>query len=109
MKSIDVRAKKILFDTYWTSKGWIDKHERKLPSAADRAHAKRHGMWFEPIKIGHDALLKQTKQLAKRMAWADVTAAFLASLSTRRLASAPSCRRRRPPRIARCSRRSSRA
>jgi hypothetical protein len=85
MKPLDARAKKILFDTYWTSKGWINDHERKVPSAADRAHAKQHGMWFEPLAMGHDALLKQTKQLAKRIAWADVTAAFLASLSTRRL------------------------
>jgi hypothetical protein len=85
MRPIDDRAKKILFDTYWTSKGWIDDHARKVPTVADRAHAKRHGMWFEPLAIGHDALLKQTKQLAKRIAWADVTGAFVASLSTRRL------------------------
>jgi len=85
VEAIDPRAKQILFDAYWTSKGWIDSHARKRPSAAERAYAKRHGMWFDALAMTHDAMITKSQQLAKRMKWPDVTAAFLASLSTRRL------------------------
>ena len=33
MTPLDQRAKKILFDTYWTSKGWIDDHASRLQPA----------------------------------------------------------------------------
>lgn len=80
----DARAKKILFDTFWSSKGWIDRGARRL-SEADREYAKRHGMMFDPLTIGHDAIAAETRRLVESIDLATASAAFLASLSTRRL------------------------
>nr|MBK7067216.1 hypothetical protein [Deltaproteobacteria bacterium] len=80
----DARAKKILFDTFWSSKGWIDQGARHL-SEADREHAKRHGMMFDPLTIGHDALAAETRRLVESIGLAKASAAFLASLTSRRL------------------------
>lgn len=78
------RAKKILFDTFWSSKGWIDRDARQL-SEADREYAKRHGMMFDPLTIGHDALATETRRLVESIEPAKASAAFLASLTSRRL------------------------
>jgi len=80
----DARAKKILFDTFWSSKGWIDRDARQL-SEADREHAKRHGMMFDPLTIGHDAIATETRRLVESIDLATASAAFLASLTSRRL------------------------
>jgi len=45
---IDARARKILFDAHWTSKGWIDRQDRGAIPAPDRAHAIAKRMMFEP-------------------------------------------------------------
>ncbi|MBP6834301.1 MAG: hypothetical protein KA978_26170 [Deltaproteobacteria bacterium] len=80
----DARAKKILFDTFWSSKGWIDQGARHL-SEADREHAKRHGMMFDPLTIGHDAIATENRRLVESIGLAKASAAFLASLTSRRL------------------------
>lgn len=80
----DARAKKILFDAFWSSKGWIDRDARQL-SEADHEYAKRHGMMFDPLTIGHDALAAETRRLVESVPLATASAAFLASLTTRRL------------------------
>jgi hypothetical protein len=80
----DARAKKILFDTFWSSKGWIDRDARHL-SEADREYAKRHGMMFDPLTIGHDAIATETRRLVESIGLATASSAFLASLTTRRL------------------------
>ncbi len=80
----DERAKKILFDTFWSSKGWIDQDARRL-SEDDREYAKRHGMMFDPLTIAHDALATETRRLVESIGLATASSAFLASLTTRRL------------------------
>lgn len=80
----DARARQILFDTFWSSKGWIDRDARHL-SEADRDYAKRHGMMFDPLTIGHDAIAAETRRLVESIGLAKASAAFLVSLSTRRL------------------------
>ena len=81
---IDPRAKKILFDTFWTSKGWTDRDARSIP-AADRAYAMAHGMMFARRDVGHDALVADLLRARASVSLAAASGHFLASLSTRRL------------------------
>ena len=80
---IDPRAKKILFDTFWTSKGWTDRDARTIP-AADRAYAMAHGMMFARRDVGHDALVADVLRARASVSLAAASGHFLASLSTRR-------------------------
>lgn len=84
MADVDARAKEILFDTYWTPKGWRDRGDRPV-SAADRAYAVQRGMMFEPLSITHDALLAALRDLARDVDPVAAAGQFLASLTTRRL------------------------
>lgn len=81
---IDPRAKKILFDAYWTSKGWTDEGARRV-SPADRAYAMAHGMMFERYATTHDALLDDLRSRVGAVSLAAAAGHFLASLSARRL------------------------
>ncbi len=82
--TIDPRAKQILFDTHWSPKGWIDQGTRVV-SAADRDHARLHRMMFEPLTVDHDPLVAEVLDLAAALDPSAVAAAFVASLSSRRL------------------------
>jgi hypothetical protein len=84
LKAIDARARKILFDTFWTSKGWTDRDARAIP-AADRAYAMAHGMMFERVDVQHDALLADLHRAWGVVSLEVAAGHFLASLSTRRL------------------------
>lgn len=84
MSAIDPRAKKILFDRFWSPRGWIDEGARQTP-AEDRAYAMRLGMMFDPVTTDHDALLSMLRDDAESISTDDAAGAFLASLSTRRL------------------------
>jgi hypothetical protein len=79
----DARAKRILFGTYWSPRGW---RERPSTSADDFAYAKAAGYMFDPRPYQHDAAVHEA--LFKRDKLSDhmVVGAFLSSLSTRRLA-----------------------
>ena len=78
----DKRARKILFDTYWSGAGW-----KRTPttSAADFAYAKSMGVMFDPVSLTHDELIEAILRLRNRIEPAKAARAFLASLSTRRL------------------------
>ena len=80
---VDERARKILFDAYWTSKGWLDERSRNT-AAADLAYAKSKGLMFAPLTITHDRLVARVRDAARALTIAQVRDAFLASLSTRR-------------------------
>lgn len=81
---IDARAKKILFDTYWSPKGWIDDRLRTT-KPDDLAYAREKGVMFEPLTIDHDGLVERLIAARSALTLAQVSGAFLASLSTRRL------------------------
>ena len=81
---MDKKAKKILFNTYWSSNGWKDWAER-YTSPTDFEYAKEKGLMFEPITISHDECVKRIVKLAENITMEQVTKGFLSSLSTRRL------------------------
>lgn len=81
---MDKRAKKILFDTYWSRNGWKMEKEQQI-STEDFEYAKKKGMMFEPFSISHDACVEQIVDMTSQISFDRVTRAFLSSLSTRRL------------------------
>jgi hypothetical protein len=81
---VDKRALKILLDAFWSPGGWKPE-ELRGPSPEDFAYAKSKGMMFEPVKLNHQQALKELSVTIGRLDRRCVAAAFLASLSTRRL------------------------
>ncbi len=79
----DLRARKILFDTYWTSAGW-----RPSPVTVpdDLEYATAAGYMFPARTAGHDEWIHTARRIRDRTAVADVAAAFVGSLGRRRLA-----------------------
>jgi hypothetical protein len=79
----DPRARKILFDTYWTTAGWLPV---PIAADADREYAIAAGYMF-PHRVGsHDEWVAAAQRVRDRTALEDVAAAFVGSLSRRRLA-----------------------
>lgn len=77
-------ALKTLFGTYWSSRGWhsIAVH----PTSADLDLAVEAGVMFrEPRRGRHDTWVAEVRDHATRLEPSQVGAAFLVSLSTRRL------------------------
>lgn len=81
---LDKQALKILFNTYWSSSGWIRNEERSL-SPDDFACAKAKGLMFENAHLSHRQVVLKIFELAKKVDSRMVADAFLTSLSTRRL------------------------
>lgn len=82
--AVDARAKKILLDYFWSSKGWRDEGARSI-SPDDRAHAMAAGLMAAPWTVDHDALLEALRRDVAAVSLAHAQDAFVASLSTRRL------------------------
>ena len=80
---MDKRALKILFDTYWSSNGWV-RGERRL-GADDFAYAKSRRVMFDPIRPTHGEAISRLHSVIHRLEPRQVADGFLASLSTRRL------------------------
>lgn len=94
---IDSKAKRVLFDAYWSAKGW--NVLRKEPNPDDFAYATAAGVMFDAEVLTHDRAVERV--IAARSA-ADLTAianAFVASLGARRVHLRPAlglfCRRSR--------------
>lgn len=81
---MDKQAKKILFQTYWGSKGWKNKEDR-ITANKDFLYAKEKGLMFEPLSISHDECVARIFALSKEIQQGKVIQAFLSSLSSRRL------------------------
>ncbi|MFF2890163.1 hypothetical protein [Paenibacillus sp. NPDC057967] len=80
---MDKKAKKILMQTFWTSQGWRSSH---APFAGeDFEYAKGQGLMFDPLTITHDELIHKLKELQVVIPKERVAAAFLHSLSTRKV------------------------
>lgn len=80
---MDKKAKKILMQTFWTSQGWRSSHAPF--SGDDFEYAKSHGLMFDPLTIRHDELISRLKELHAIIPKERVAAAFLHSLSTRKV------------------------
>jgi hypothetical protein len=81
---MDKRAIETLFKTYWSSAGWKPEKDQTTPPR-DFDHAKRAGVMFDPIRLSHDDIVRRAIDARSRIEPQAVVAAFLASLSTRRL------------------------
>jgi hypothetical protein len=87
--SLDRRALRALFGTYWTSGGWriaLGNADRTpLPTAEEVEHARAAGYMFEPRPMTHDQIVSWLCRARASVSQKEATDAFLASLSTRRL------------------------
>lgn len=76
------RGLRILYDTYWNSKGWKDgtiSHEEFI-------EAKKQGYMFEyPQCISHEETLEKIRKILEKIDERDVANAFLYSLQSHRL------------------------
>lgn len=79
---VDSKAKKILFNTYWSSAGWRDPY---YVSNEDFEYAKSKGIMFDPINMKHDDILKDAIKMRNSVKESDLVKGFLASLSNRDL------------------------
>lgn len=75
-------AKKILFDTYWSSSGWKRKSHT---SPSDFEFACKAGYMFKPEDVDHDKVIAWAKEAKQNTDLLAVSNAFLASLSSRKL------------------------
>ena len=80
---MDKKAKDILFNTYWTSTGWIDENNRKTDSI-DFDYAKSKDVMFDPFSINKADLVDKLRKLLTTISKEDISNAFLSSLTTKR-------------------------
>jgi hypothetical protein len=80
--SRDKKALQILLDTHWSPKGW---KKDKTIEPADFEYARQAGYMFDPVAVTHDDIVARLLTIRNRVSLEQVTDAFLASLSTRRL------------------------
>ena len=78
----DKKALRILTDTYWSPRGW--KRDKTIDSA-DFEYARQAGYMFDPVTATHDDIVARLLTIRNCVSIEQVTDAFLASLSTRRL------------------------
>jgi hypothetical protein len=78
----DERAVKILLNAYWTPAGW-----RRQPALQpeDFAYAKAKGLMFDPVSLTHDDAVSMAISSREAVSQEQVVAAFVSSLSSRRL------------------------
>ncbi|MEQ8714974.1 MAG: hypothetical protein RIC80_18285 [Cyclobacteriaceae bacterium] len=79
---MDKKAKKILFETYWSSQGW--KSERTT-NPEDFEYAKSKGLMFDNITISLVELKPKLEALLDETPIAKVVNAFLSSMTNKRL------------------------
>ena len=81
---VDAAALRPLMATYWSSAGW--KNPPEPPAGDEFEQAVSTGVMFaEPIVLDHDGWVAATRIAAEAVTVGDVSDAFVASLSTRRL------------------------
>lgn len=78
------KALKILFTTYWSSKGWKAEKDQVTPPD-DLLFARRAGVMFDPVRLSHEEIVRRAIDVRAGVEPRAIAAAFLASLSTRRL------------------------
>jgi hypothetical protein len=80
---IDLRARRILFDAYWSAKGW--NIPRDEPSAEDLAYAKSVGVMFDREELTHDIAVRRIVAAKARVWLAAAAESFMASLCLRQV------------------------
>jgi hypothetical protein len=78
----DRKGQRILFETYWSPKGW---KSTRSTSDDDFAYAKQTGYMFDPVALSHAETLDQIAALRRRLTAAEVATAFADSLANQRL------------------------
>lgn len=81
-ESVEPRARKILFETYWSPQGW--KTPPQEPSPEDLAYARAQGAMFAPEAFTHDGAVKRILA-AREGARVEVLAGNLVASLSRRL------------------------
>lgn len=79
---MDKKAKKILFDTYWSAQGWKKQYEI---TPEDFEYAKSKGLMFDNITIKNEELKTKLTELLNSTDIKMVSKAFLSSLTNKRL------------------------
>src|SRR6476661_9797781 len=82
---MDKKALKILFDRYWSSAGWKADTARSNIAPEDLAYAINAGYMFLPEHVTHNDVVRRVIAIRDTVTTYEVSQAFLASLSTRRL------------------------
>lgn len=77
----ETKARLILFDAYWSAKGW--KHPRDEPSSEDFEYAKACGFMFDGEVLTHRSAIRRILRARTRASLEGVAHAFLASLADR--------------------------
>ena len=80
---MDKKAKKILLNTFWSSKGWKDQPDAF--AGEDFNYAKSKGLMFDPVTISHDKIIQRLQELHQEITKERVASAFLHSLSTKKV------------------------
>jgi len=80
--TLDVKARAILLDAYWSPMGWRTP-PRTNPD--DVAYAMQARYMFPPAHVAHDDLAVRIHRVRQRLSLPTVRDAFLVSLATRRL------------------------
>ncbi|WP_373233278.1 hypothetical protein [Cohnella sp.] len=80
---MDKKAQKILLNTFWASGGWKD--GPYVFAGENFNYAKSKGLMFDPITINHDEIVKRLHELHQTITKERVAAAFLHSLSTKKV------------------------
>ena len=78
---IDSKAKKILFDAYWSPAGW--RVPPREPSASDAAYAKAAGVMFDPKTLTHDEATERIIDAHSLATAESVARAFVGTLTLR--------------------------
>lgn len=81
---MDKKAKKILFGTYWSKGGWIDRKAVSIDQESFN-YAKSKGYMFDPCTISHDECVERVVNNYAQISEKEIVSAFLSSLSSRRL------------------------
>ena len=79
---MDKKAKQILFNTYWSTKGW---KSEKFTDPQDFEYAKKMGLMFDKLSISHDDCVKRIIKAANGISKEQIAQAFLSSLSLHKL------------------------
>lgn len=80
---MDKKAKQIVMKTFWSSQGW--KNRPYVYSGEDFEYAKSKGLMFDPLTASHDECVQKVVDIREMVTKEQVAAAFLHSLSTRKL------------------------
>lgn len=79
---MDSKALKILFNSYWSSKGWEGKEQASID---DFEYAKSKGIMFDPVSLDHNEIIKWFLRVFDETSKKHIVKCFLSSLSIRRL------------------------